>query len=216
MIIICYSDVVPVTAPLARAIRLDVDLDGRAVLRDVSFVVRPAEVTVIIGPNGAGKSTLLETLAGLHRPRAGRVDVAFPGELALVPQRSTIPPRLPITVAELVRMGRWGRTGALRRLSREDREIVDESLEAVGIADLRRRPVAALSGGQRQRALLAQGLARRARLVLLDEPMTALDHESKAAINAAIRTAATTGTGVVVVTHALDELDRFDAVVRLP
>ncbi|WP_212275419.1 zinc ABC transporter ATP-binding protein AztA [Agromyces salentinus] len=204
------------TTPLARAIRLDVDLDGHPVLRDVSLSVRAGAVTVVVGPNGAGKSTLLETIAGLHRPRAGRVELAFPGEVALVPQRSAISTRLPVTVGELAAMGRWRRTGALRRLGRDDRAIVSASLEAVGIADLRRRPVAALSGGQRQRALLAQGLARRARLLLLDEPMNALDDESRSAVNAAIQTAVSGGTGVVVVTHALDELDRFDAVIRLP
>jgi zinc/manganese transport system ATP-binding protein len=201
--------------PIVRASGLDVDLAGHPVLRGVELAAHAGEVTAIVGPNGAGKSTLIETLAGLHRPLAGRIETAYPGEVAFVPQRSTLPPRLPITVGELVAMGRWRNTGAWRRLSRADRAIVDASLQTVGLAELRRRPVDALSGGQRQRALLAQGLAQRAKLLLLDEPMTALDTGSKASVNAAMLAAANAGSAVIVVTHDLDDLGRVDAVVSL-
>jgi zinc/manganese transport system ATP-binding protein len=200
---------------LVHAVDLDVDLDGHPVLRGVSFRALAGEVTAIVGPNGSGKSTLLETIAGLHRPRAGRIERAAPKDIALVPQHHAISPRLAITVGELVAMGRWRAAGALRPLTRADRAIVAASLTAVGMAELRRRPVAALSGGQRQRALLAQGLAQRAALLLLDEPMSALDTASKAAIDAAIVAAADSGTGVVVVTHDLDDLGRVDSVVAL-
>lgn len=199
--------------PVVRAVDLDVDLDGHAVLRGASLTASAGEVTAIVGPNGAGKSTLIETIAGLHRPRGGHVELAHPDEVALVPQRSAISPRLPITVGELVAMGRWRHTGAWRRLSGADRAIVAESLEIVGLRELRRRPVSTLSGGQRQRALLGQGLAQRARLLLLDEPMTALDESSKSRLDDAILAAAAGGAAVVVVTHDLDDLARVDAVV---
>lgn len=202
-------------AVLVRTTDLSVDLLGHPVLRDVQLIARAGEVAAIVGPNGSGKSTLVETIAGVHRPRAGRVELAPAAAVALVPQRSALSPRLPITVGELVAMGRWRHAGAWRPLSHEDRAIVADALATVGLTELRRRPVAALSGGQRQRALLAQGLAQRARVLLLDEPMTALDVSSKAALNGAILATATDGAAVIVVTHDLHDLARVDAVVRL-
>ncbi len=184
-------------------------------LRGLDLAVHPGEVTAIVGPNGSGKTTLVAALAGLLRPRAGRIEHAVPGEIALVPQQAALSDRLPITVGELVAMGRWRRTGFWRPLDHADRAIVTESLEAVALVEVRRSPVCALSGGQRQRALLAQGLARRAPLLLLDEPMTALDAASRRAVDDAIEAAASAGAAVVVVTHDLDDLSRVDAVVRL-
>jgi zinc/manganese transport system ATP-binding protein len=192
-----------------------VDLAGHPVLRGIDLTARAGQITAIVGPNGSGKSTLIGVLAGLIRPRAGQVQHAYPGDVALVPQDSGLSGQLPLTVGELVAMGRWRRAGFWRPLSHNDRAIIDESLETVGLAELRRRPVGALSGGQRQRALLAQGLAQRARLLLLDEPMSALDDASVSGANAALAAAMETGTAVVVVTHDLSELIRVDTVVRL-
>lgn len=201
--------------PAVRATGLDIDVAGHPVLRGIDVTVHAGEVTAIVGPNGSGKSTLIAALAGLLRPRAGRIEYAVPGEISLVPQQSALSDRLQITVGELVAMGRWRRAGFWRPLGRDDRTIVAESLDTVGLTALRRSPLAALSGGQRQRALLAQGLAQRAPLLLLDEPMTALDAASRAAIDHAIIAAASGGTAVVVVTHDLDDLSRVDAIVRL-
>jgi zinc/manganese transport system ATP-binding protein len=198
-----------------RASGLDVDLSGHAALRGAAITAFAGEITAIVGPNGAGKSTLIETLAGLHPLGAGTLESPFTDSVALVPQRSAIPAHLPITVGELVAMGRWRHAGPWRRLRRADRVIVDESLEAVDLTSLRRRPVGALSGGQLQRALVAQGLAQRARLLLLDEPMTALDAQSKSAVNTALLAAADVGAAVIVVTHDLSDLARVDAVVTL-
>lgn len=194
---------------------LDVDLAGHPVLRGIDLTARAGEITAIVGPNGSGKSTLIGVLAGLITPRAGHVEHAFPGDLALVPQDTRLSGQLPLTVGELVAMGRWRRAGFWRPLSRHDRTIIDESLETVGLTELRRRPIGALSGGQRQRALLAQGLAQRARLLLLDEPMSALDDASVSGAQAALALAMDAGAAVVVVTHDLRELSRVGAVVRL-
>lgn len=199
---------------VARVTGLAVDLGGHPVLRGVDLAVRAGEVLAVVGRNGSGKSTLLAALAGLVEPRAGRVDRAT-DEVALVLQQTALSERLPLTVGELVAMGRWRRTGPWRPLSRADRSIIAESLETVGLTALGRRSVSELSGGQRQRALLAQGLAQRAPLLLLDEPMTALDAPSRAAIDAAVVAAADSGTAVVVVTHDLAHLSRVDAVIEL-
>jgi zinc/manganese transport system ATP-binding protein len=200
---------------VVRTAGVDVDLAGHPVLRDIDLTAQAGQITAIVGPNGSGKSTLIGVLAGLIRPRAGQVEHAFPGDLALVPQDSALSGQLPLTVGELVAMGRWRRAGFWRPLSHDDRAIIDESLETVGLTELRRRPVGALSGGQRQRALLAQGLAQRARLLLLDEPMSALDDASVSGANAALTAAMDAGAAVVVVTHDLSELSRVGAVVRL-
>lgn len=200
---------------VVRATGVEVDVAGHPVLRGTDLTARAGRITAVAGPNGSGKSTLIGVLAGLIRPRAGLVQHAFPGDLALVPQDSPLSGRLPLTVGELVAMGRWRHAGPWRPLSRHDRAIVDESLEVVGLAQLRRRPIGALSGGQRQRALLAQGLAQRARLLLLDEPMSALDDVSVAGVNAALAAATDAGAAVVVVTHDLGELSGVSAVVRL-
>lgn len=205
----------PRARPAIRASGLDVDLAGHAALRGAAITAFAGEITALVGPNGAGKSTLIETLAGLHRLRAGAMQSPFVGSVALVPQRSAVPAHLPITVGDLVAMGRWRHTGFSRRLRRADRAIVDESLDALDLTQLRRRPVGALSGGQLQRALVAQGLAQRARLLLLDEPMTALDAESKSAVNTALLAAADAGAAVIIVTHDLSDLARVDAVVTL-
>jgi zinc/manganese transport system ATP-binding protein len=197
-----------------RTVGLDVDLGGEAVLRGVDLTARAGEVLAVVGRNGSGKSTLLAALAGLLAPRAGRVERSA-DEIALVLQQTALSERLPLTVGELVAMGRWRRAGLWRPLSRADRAIVAESLATLGLTELRRRSVTELSGGQRQRALLAQGLAQRAPLLLLDEPMTALDAPSRAAIDAAVVAAAEAGTAVVVVTHELAHLSRVDAVLEL-
>lgn len=198
-----------------RATGVHVDLGGRAVLRGVDLTARAGELTAIVGPNGAGKSTLLSVLAGLIPPRKGLVEHADAGSIALVPQHTALSERLPITVGELVAMGRWSHVGPWRPLSRADREIVADALETVGLGALRRRPIAELSGGQRQRALVACGLTQQARVLLLDEPMTALDAVARAAVADAISSAIAAGTAVVAVTHDLAALPPAASLVRL-
>ncbi|WP_068213726.1 ATP-binding cassette domain-containing protein, partial [Rathayibacter tanaceti] len=156
---------------------------GIPALTGVDLDPSPGRLTLLIGANGSGKSTLLSVLAGAHPVTAGRVERAPGTTIGFVAQSSTVPDRLPLNVRETVTMGRWG-TGRLLRAS--DRAIVDECLESLAIADLARRPLAGLSGGQRQRALVAQGLARRADLLLLDEPSAGVDSAAHALIRAAV------------------------------
>lgn len=202
-------------SPVVRAVGVHVDLGGRPVLRGIDLEALPGEVTAVVGPNGAGKSTLLSVLAGLVQPHAGSVEHADAASIAFVPQRSALSDRLPITVGELVAMGRWQHTGFWRPLSPADRAIVAGALETVGMTPLRRRPVSELSGGQRQRALIAQGLAQRAGLLLLDEPMAGLDAFARDAVADAISSATAAGTAVVAVTHDLDALPPTASIVRL-
>ena len=206
----------PTVAP-AEAVRVDhlrVVRGGHDALGDVDLRLRPAELAVLVGPNGAGKSTLLEVLAGVLPPTSGEV-VRTTGSVAFVPQRTAVPDRLPLTVRDVVTMGAWGEAGPWRRVRADGRRRVAQAISVLGLETLVRRPFATLSGGERQRALLAQGLARGADLLLLDEPTTGLDRESTAHICDAIRHEVTRGTAVVCVSHDQVVVDLADRVVRL-
>jgi manganese transport system ATP-binding protein len=185
-------------------------------LRDVSVELRPGEITALIGPNGSGKSTLLHGVAGLLRPRRGRIDVPVGrGGVAYVLQSAHADPHLPITVREIVTMGRYAERGAWRPMRRADRAAVDAALERLDVADLAHRQVRELSGGQRQRVFVARGLAQRAPVLLLDEPVTGLDLVSRRVILDVARGERDAGRVVVMSTHDLGEAAHADHVVLL-
>ncbi len=196
--------------PLVRGSGLRFAFDGAPVLHGIDITLDPGVVTVIAGPNGAGKSTLLEVLAGVRRPTAGSVERS--GSIALVVQRIAAPDALPVTVREVVAMGTWQRRSANRA---EARRRAAEALERVALHELADRPFGALSGGQRQRVLLAQGIARRAQIFLLDEPASGLDAESRERTHAILAAEADRGAVVACVTHDDAAIARADRVVRL-
>jgi zinc/manganese transport system ATP-binding protein len=148
-------------------------------------------------------------------PARGSVECA--DEVALVVQRPAAPDSLPLTVREVVAMGTWGtRTPRRERPGRGARQSrIDEALLRVDLVDLASRPFSTLSGGQRQRALLAQGLVRRARVFLLDEPAAGLDPASRARTRQLLAEAARDGAAVACVTHDEASIDDADLVVRL-
>lgn len=201
-----------VPAP-ARLRGVGVSFGERTALVDVDLDVPAGVLTVVAGANGAGKSTLLEVVAGVRSPTVGSRTSAV--TTAFVPQRTSISDRLPVTVRDVVTVGAWGRVGRWGRVDRRARAAVDEALGRLGIDDLAPRPFAALSGGQRQRTLLAQGLARGADLLALDEPTTGLDAESAELIRVAMGDEAARGAAVLAVTHDVVLLDAAHRVVRL-
>ena len=158
-----------------------VGYNGRAALTDLTFQVPHGARVAVVGPNGAGKSTLFKTMVGLLPLRTGRVLIH--GRplghhldcVAYVPQREEVDWRFPVTVADVVMMGRYGRLRWLRRAEVRDHEIVARSLEQMGIAHLARRPISELSGGQQQRVFLARALAQEPHILLMDEPFTGVD-----------------------------------------
>ena len=195
---------------------------GRAVVFETSTLVIPAGVSAaLIGPNGSGKSTLLDAVSGLRPPLSGRVEVlggepsAARRRIAYVVQATTVPTQLPVTVREVVTMGRFGARGPLGRLRPDDRRRVDDALERLEVGDLARRRLDELSGGQRQRVLVAQGLAHGADLFLLDEPVTGLDLVSREVILQVVREEVARGATVVSTTHDLAEARLADLLVLL-
>jgi ABC-type Mn2+/Zn2+ transport system ATPase subunit len=183
--------------------------DGRVALTDVSLEVRPGSLLAVIGPNGAGKSTLLKLIAGLLKPTAGRLTVLGgpPGsaarEVAYLPQAEAVDWEFPVTVGEVVMMGRYARLGFGRQPGPVDRERVAAALETVGMADAADRQIGALSGGQRRRVFLARAIAAEPELYLLDEPVTGVDVTTQEELMDVLEGEARAGKTVIATTHDL-------------
>ncbi len=167
---------------------VSVGYNGQPVLCDITFQVPHGQQVAVVGPNGAGKSTLFKALVGLLPLRAGKILIhGLPlGHhldcVAYVPQREDVDWRFPLTVADVVMMGRYGRLPRLRRPSKEDHEVVQRSLARLGIAGLWSRPIGELSGGQQQRVFLARALAQEPHILLMDEPFTGVDITTREAV----------------------------------
>jgi manganese/iron transport system ATP-binding protein len=208
-------------APILEAVHVTVRYDGRAALDDVSFRLRTGERVAVVGPNGAGKSTLFRVIAGVLNPTSGEVTVAghCPGShicIAYVPQRSEVDWSFPVTVADVVMMGRTSRLGLLRRPGKEDRAHVRRCLEVVALSDLADRQIGALSGGQQQRMFIARALAQEAALMLMDEPLTGLDIPAQEDIFRIMDALRQRGVTLMVATHDLNlAAERFDRVMLL-
>lgn len=185
------------------------------------FTIPSGALTAVIGPNGSGKSTLLNALAGLLNPRQGEVTVLGhrPAEVhdrvAYVLQATKLNEVMPVTVREVVAMGRYARHGMFQRLRAEDREVCDAAMERLSIGDLAGRHLTELSGGQRQRVFVAQGLAQGGEVLLLDEPLTALDLPSTEAISRTIAEEVEAGTTIVITTHDVAEAGEADHVLLM-
>jgi manganese/zinc/iron transport system ATP- binding protein len=186
---------------------------GTRALRDVSLQVTAGSRIALVGANGAGKSTLLKTLAGLLEPAAGTVRLfgaridAVRHRVAYLPQRGEIDWRFPVTVFDLVMAGRYVHMGWLRRPAAPDRACVLDALNTMGIADLAGRQISQLSGGQQQRALVARALAQQGDLLLLDEPLTAVDAGTKTVIAALLRDLSARGKTIIAATHHVEALE---------
>ena len=193
---------------------------GDHVALDRSDLLVPSgTVVVCIGPNGSGKSSLLDAITGLLRPVSGSLSVLGGrpggGDVAYVLQSTEVPAQLPLTVREVVMMGRYRVSGLLGRLGADGRAAVDEAMDRLEVADLAHRQLLELSGGQRQRVLVAQGLASQASLLVLDEPMTGLDLVSRQRILDVVRGERDRGRTVVFSTHDLGEAAIADVLVLL-
>ena len=180
------------------------DFDGRTVIDNVSFALKPGSLTALVGPNGAGKSTLLHLIQGRLKPASGSVDCS--GSIALMPQRAAIDWTFPITVAQMVELGRQ-KGGAIS---------TDAVLQQVGLNELASRRLNRLSGGQQQRALLARTLMQEAPILLLDEPCSAIDPPAREQLLGLMRRLAETGHTLLVSSHDWGQaLDAYDRVIVL-
>lgn len=190
-------------------------------LEAVTACIRQGERVALLGPNGAGKSTLMKLIAGLLKPDvtgAVRVfetpiDACHP-HTAYLAQRAEVDWRFPVTVSDVVMMGRYSHLGWIARPAREDRLAVARALEQVGMADLARKRIGDLSGGQQQRAFLARALAQNARLLLLDEPFAGLDATGQRSVGELLQLLQRQGRTVLVSTHDLGSVMAGDVAER--
>lgn len=194
--------------------RLTVGYRGHRVVEDISLSLPCGRLVCLLGPNGAGKSTLLRTLCGFQPPIEGTVTISgsdittmSAAEVArLVSVVLTDRPLTPsLTVAEMVGMGRAPYTGFWGRLSDDDRRLVSEAMQTVGIAPLATRRMGRLSDGERQKVMIAKALAQHTPVIVLDEPTAFLDYPSKVAVMKTLaRLAHDEGKTILMSTHDLE------------
>jgi ABC-type Mn2+/Zn2+ transport system ATPase subunit len=199
----------PVVGPSVVVDRVTAGYGRRLALEDVSLTVRPGSLLAVIGPNGAGKSTLLKLIAGLIRPVSGSLSVLGgpPGSaaksIAYLPQAEAVDWEFPVSVGEVVMMGRYARLGFGRQPGPVDRERVAAALTTVGMAHAVDRQIGALSGGQRRRVFLARAIAAEPELYLLDEPVTGVDARTQEELMDVLEGEARAGKTVIATTHDL-------------
>ena len=187
------------------------------VIKGVDLTVRRGQVQALLGENGAGKSTLLKAVMGLVHPDRGtvRINGMDPQRarksqvLGYVPQSEEVDWQFPVTVRDVVMMGRYGHMGFTRHARAEDIAAVDRALERTHLESFADRQIGQLSGGQKKRAFIARGIAQGASIMLLDEPFAGVDTNSEATITALLHELAAEGTTVVVVTHDLVALPKL-------
>jgi manganese/iron transport system ATP-binding protein len=191
--------------------------NGNIALRDATFHLDAGCICALVGINGSGKSTLFKAIMGFVKPIRGEVLIGGqPVHLALkrnlvayVPQAEEVDWSFPVNVWDVVLMGRYGYMNFLRISRAEDRRIAAESLERVGMAELRDRQIGELSGGQRKRVFLARALAQRSRVILLDEPFTGVDVQTEGTIIGLLGELRAAGHIILVSTHNLGSVPEF-------
>lgn len=180
--------------------------DRRPAVHHLSGRIEPGALLAVVGPNGAGKSTLLKGLVGALKPLQGRIDTGglTCQDIAYLPQAADIDRSFPISVFDLVSAGRWRTAGLFGGFGSADKAAAQEALMAVGLGGFNNRPIGSLSGGQLQRALFARLLLQDAKLILLDEPFTAIDTKTSADLLALIRRWHGERRTVIAVLHDMD------------
>ena len=191
--------------------------NGNVALRDATFRLDGGTICALVGVNGSGKSTLFKAIMGFVRPSKGSVSLAGSSVsaaqkrnlVAYVPQSEEVDWSFPVSVWDVVMMGRYGYMNFLRIPRAEDRRIVAESLERVGMIDFRDRQIGELSGGQKKRVFLARALAQRGLIILLDEPFTGVDVKTETTIIELLRQLRADGHLMLVSTHNLGSVPEF-------
>jgi manganese/iron transport system ATP-binding protein len=191
--------------------------NGNVALHDATFALQQGSICALVGVNGSGKSTLFKAIMGFVRPVRGDVRIGphtvrkaqKANLIAYVPQSEEVDWTFPVSVWDVVMMGRYGYMNFMRIPRAEDRRVVVESLERVGMVDFRDRQIGELSGGQKKRVFLARALAQRARVILLDEPFTGVDVKTEAAIIQLLRDLRREGHLMLVSTHNLGSVPEF-------
>jgi len=207
--------------PILDVQHLTVRYNGHVALEDITFHLHEGERVAVVGPNGAGKSTLFKVVSGVLQPNSGEVRIygSRPrGHVCIgyIPQRSQVDWNFPVTVADVVMMGRSAKLGPLNFPHKRDWDHVYHALETVDISGLSSRQIGQLSGGQQQRMFIARALAQEAELMLMDEPLTGLDSPSQEGILDLLDRLQKENVTVMVATHDLEQASsHFDRIMLL-
>lgn len=209
-------------APVLEVHNLSASYNRKPVLWDIDFRLEGGQIVGIVGPNGSGKTTLLRNIMGLMEADSGYVKL-FGGDLkdvrekvSYVPQRESVDWDFPVSVREVVEMGRFRSRNLMRRLKAQDQDLVDQALEKVGMLEYAQRQISQLSGGQQQRVFLARALAQNADLYLMDEPFVGVDAATEDAILGVLSALRNQGKTVVIVHHDLQTAYQyFDSMILL-
>lgn len=191
--------------------------NGHTALRDATFDLQAGTICALVGMNGSGKSTLFKSIMGFLKPVKGQVKIAGGTALAArrsklvayVPQSEEVDWSFPVSVWDVVMMGRYGHMNFLRIPRAEDKRVALESLERVGMTEFKERQIGELSGGQKKRVFLARALAQKGRIMLLDEPFTGVDVQTETAIIELLRSLREEGHIMLVSTHNLGSVPEF-------
>ena len=208
-------------APILRVQDISVSYETGVAIRNIGFELDVGDILAIVGPNGAGKSTLLKVIAGIINSTGGNIQIFGhdPGShicIAYVPQRNQIDWEFPVTVADVVMMGRVGQMGLFRNAKDRDWKLVHQALEIVGLDSYIKRQISQLSVGQQQRMFIARALAQEAELILMDEPLTGLDTILQEEVFRILDSLQTLDVTVLISHHDVKAVaQRFDHVLLL-
>ena len=207
--------------PILDVQHITVRYNGQIAIEEITFHLHEGERVAVVGPNGAGKSTLFKVVSGVLQPASGEVKIfgSRPGGhvcIAYIPQRSQVDWNFPVSVADVVMMGRSAKLGPLNWPHKNDWEHVQRALETVELSDLAGRQIGQLSGGQQQRMFIARALAQEAELMLMDEPLSGLDTPAQEGLLNWLETLRDPQGTIRVATPALDQAARhFDRILLL-
>lgn len=194
----------PAAVPAIRFDDLTLGYDRHPVVHHLRGSIGAGSLTAVVGPNGAGKSTLLKAIAGALEPLSGAIALKDQARVAYLPQMAEIDRSFPISVFDLVSTGLWRRTGMFGGIGRADRGRIDEALASVGLTGFERRAIGTLSGGQMQRVLFARLLLQDADVILLDEPLAAIDTKTAGDLMQIVRRWHGEKRTVLAVLHDMD------------
>ena len=207
--------------PTVIASGLDIGYQSERIVQNINFTVERGKSLALVGVNGSGKSTLLKTIVGLLPPMKGDLHVLgnlpgqSPRQIAYLSQSHKSGFILPLRALDAVRMGRFANHGLLGKMTSADEELVVWAMKTMQIWDLVDKPLRSLSGGQQQRVYIAQVLARRADLLILDEPTAGLDAGAREIYQEAIRNELRRGASVITATHDIQEAMDSDQTMLL-
>lgn len=194
---------------------LTVTYQNKPAIWNVDYTIPEQEIVGIVGPNGSGKTTMIKSIMGLVSPSSGYVEIygkplqEVRHRIAYVPQRSTVDWDFPISVLDVVMMGRYTPKKLFRRSTGHDQEIAMQALQKVKMEPFRKRQISQLSGGQQQRVFLARALAMEADLFLLDEPLAGVDAATENVIMELLREMKGQGKTILVVHHDLQTVQKY-------